>query len=496
MNTFNKLYNLILQSIITQNKAQRKQMLQKKFNQDNTIFGRASVKVWTDFLDKYDNKTADFICKLVITDRIQNSGDERIDQIAKILSFNSSIDTQTWTGTVDQFIQKYKESVAKIQQKQAAKTIQYLDSIPEFSQKRTYKNGVVTYKVQNTKKGQEAVRKIIDLQWGEDANPWCLASRGGHGLEANYHDYWERTYNAYPKAIAFQNGKLLAFSANGNDELVWWDRNDKPTTTLKLLNGREIKTQPYTFKDIFEKYSGLRFNRDSGRYDYNKTIKLKDEDLVDGHFPIPFGVIKGDFDCSNCDTLTSLENGPTDVVCDFSIAFCTNLKSLKGCPQNIGGGFWIHGCHSIESLENGPQFIGGSYMCDNMNKLTSLKGAPENVNGSFWCYNNKSLTTLQGGPKFVAVDFDCYNCPKLTSLKGAPEKVKRRFDCHKTAIRNLQGAPKEVGDVFDCGKCNQLETLDGAPDYVRGLFECDNCPKLKVSKFYGKKFRIPYTKDQ
>lgn len=482
---FNKLYNLILQSIITQNKASRKALLQKSLNNS------AAIIPWLDWLDYFDNKTADFLCKYIADGTIIDGLDKRIDIVQKILKLNDSIDTQNYKGSLDQFIKQYETIIKKAQAKQAVKTIQYLDSIPQFTQKRQYENGVVTYKVQNSKKGQEAVRKVIDLQWGTDANPWCLASRSGNGLDINYKKYWAETYNAIPKAIAFQNGKLLAFSANGEEYVVWWDRNDKATTTLQLLDGKEITTKPYTFKDIFEKYSGLRFNRDSGRYDCNKTIKLKDEDLIDGHFPIPFGVIKGDFDCFGCDTLTSLVNGPTDVVLDFSLNFCTNLKSLKGCPQNIGGSFWLNGCHSLESLENGPQFIGGSYICNNMNKLKTLKGAPEKINGSFRCFNNRSLTTLQGGPKFVAVDFYCHNCPNLTSLKGAPEKVKRTFDCHNTAIKNLQGAPKEVGDVFDCSKCNQLETLDGAPEYVRGLFECNNCPKLKVSKIYGARFRIP-----
>lgn len=486
MNKFNKLYNFILESIITQNSASRKAMLLK-----NDI-GKGAAEQWIKYLTRLNNnKLADFLCQYVADGTIEDGLDKRIDMVQKILKLNPSLDTQSYKGSLDQFIKQHETIIKKAQAKQAVKTIQFLDSFPEFSQKRTYKYGIVTYKVQNSKDGQEAVRKIIDLQWGEDCNPWCLVSRNGDGLNINYRHYWVQTYNAYPKAIAFQNGKLLAFSANGNDELIWWDRQDKATTTLKLLDGKEIKTKPYKFKDLFEKYNDLRFNRESGRYDYGRTLKLKNEDLVDGHIPIPLGVIKLDFDCSDCTELIDLTNGPTDVVCDFSLKGCQNLRSLAGGPENVGGSIFLESCNNLETLQGGPDFVGGSFICNYMNKLKSLKGAPKQIKGSFRCFSNKSLSSLQGSPKFVAVDFLCCNCPSLTSLEGAPEKVKRVFDCHKTAIKNLVGAPKEVGNLFDCSECNQLETLDGAPEYVRGLFQCNKCPKLKVSKMYGARFKIP-----
>ena len=40
-------------------------------------------------------------------------------------------------------------------------------------------------------------------------------------------NYWNGLYNAYPKRIAFKNGKLFAFSAGKHNQHVeWWDRND------------------------------------------------------------------------------------------------------------------------------------------------------------------------------------------------------------------------------------------------------------------------------
>lgn len=117
-----------------------------------------------------------------------------------------------------------------------------------FSNPYNAGDGVVIYKVKNSKDGQKAVRKAIDVNWGYDSDPWCLAARK-EGFDQDeidnlsheqaeklglYSDdalavawnYWNR-YKAYPKRIAFKNGKLFAFSAGDEKQHVeWWDRND------------------------------------------------------------------------------------------------------------------------------------------------------------------------------------------------------------------------------------------------------------------------------
>ena len=45
------------------------------------------------------------------------------------------------------------------------------DTVQEFSNKKTYDNGITVYTVDDTQEGQQAVRRIIDTHWGEDANP-------------------------------------------------------------------------------------------------------------------------------------------------------------------------------------------------------------------------------------------------------------------------------------------------------------------------------------
>ena len=98
-----------------------------------------------------------------------------------------------------------------------------------FSNPYNAGDGVVIYNVEDSKKGQLAVRRAIDFHFGYDKNFWCLATRYekyDDDLEEAW-DYWKEN-SAYPKRIAFKNGKLFAFSAGDEKQHVeWWDRNDK-----------------------------------------------------------------------------------------------------------------------------------------------------------------------------------------------------------------------------------------------------------------------------
>ena len=98
-----------------------------------------------------------------------------------------------------------------------------------FSHPYNAGDGVVIYNVEDSKEGQKAVRRAMDFYFGYDKNFWCLATRYekyDDDLEEAW-DYWKAN-SAYPKRIAFKNGKLFAFSAGKEKQHVeWWDRNDK-----------------------------------------------------------------------------------------------------------------------------------------------------------------------------------------------------------------------------------------------------------------------------
>lgn len=245
MSSFNKLYNNILNNIINQNKQYRLQLVEKSTWND---FAKKKIIKYLDGLN--NNKLADLLCKFIANKSLTmfRSKQERI--IKQILQFNPSIDTQNFQGTIQQFLNKYytSEIQQKIQDrlnKQTLKREQVLDKIPEFTNKEKYKNQVTIYQVEDSQKGMEAVRKVVDAQWGKDCNPWCLVSRAE---DDSMDDAWNKwnTYSAYPKHIAFQEGHLIGFCANHYDELTWWDRANHPHKELELLDGTFMQTKDYS----------------------------------------------------------------------------------------------------------------------------------------------------------------------------------------------------------------------------------------------------------
>ena len=97
------------------------------------------------------------------------------------------------------------------------------------------KHGITEHEVENTKEGQQAVRDIIDSHWGENSNPWCITQAKNGKLTDDAWTNW-RGYEDGPKRIIFQDGKLLAFYANGQ----YWDRMDNATdhAVVQIKKGR------------------------------------------------------------------------------------------------------------------------------------------------------------------------------------------------------------------------------------------------------------------
>ena len=95
--------------------------------------------------------------------------------------------------------------------------------------------------------------------------------------------------------------------------------------------------------------------------------------------------IKGDFTCSNCNSLTSLEGAPKEVKGDFTCYNCNLLISLEGAPKEVSGDFYCSNCKSLTSLKGAPKEVGGYFSCEYCNSLKSLEGAPKEVGGGFYC---------------------------------------------------------------------------------------------------------------
>ena len=167
---------------------------------------------------------------------------------------------------------------------------------PTFSNRKDLGNGVVVYLVDDSKEGQRAVRKAIDVNWGYDKNPWCLAARkSGFSQEeiaqlteeqkeqlglysddelATAWSFWSQRYAEYPKRICFKGGELMAFSAGDEKDLVeWWDKNDKSHKDFKELTGVKDDSE---FLNKYGKISWFRY----GDLDEETVKKLaNDEEL-------------------------------------------------------------------------------------------------------------------------------------------------------------------------------------------------------------------------
>ena len=112
---------------------------------------------------------------------------------------------------------------------------------------------------------------------------------------------------------------------------------------------------------------------------------------------------------------------------DFNCSYCASLTSLKGAPKEVAGNFSCSYCNSLTSLKGAPKEVAGNFSCSYCTSLTSLKGAPKEVGGNFTCYNCTSLTSLEGAPHKVGGDFFCKDCVSLTSLEGAPKELLKKI---------------------------------------------------------------------
>lgn len=141
----------------------------------------------------------------------------------------------------------------------------------------------------------------------------------------------------------------------------------------------------------------------------------KIESLTNGLFR--FGMVSGNFYCTGC----------------------PKLKTLEGAPKKVGLDFYCYDCSNLVSLKGAPELVIGDFDCDECENLKDLKGAPELVGGRFDCTKCVGLKSLEGAPRKVALSFVCVDCPNLKSLKGAP---------------------KEVGWSLDCRNCKNLKITD------------------------------------
>ena len=228
--------------------------LEKQLKRKRSDLDEKSFNEHLDCLEKMDAKEQKVALHWVNKKRLILPEDLSKFQEAMNLINKQHLDFQKFEGPME-VINRDDKSTIRIK----SQDINFNPSTEKtFSHPYNAGDGVVIYNVEDSKDGQLAVRKAIDVNWGYDKNPWCLAARkeGFSQDEINelseeqaeklgfYSDdvlavawrYWNH-YKAYPKRIAFKNGKLLAFSAGDEKQHVeWWDKNDESHNAIPESN--------------------------------------------------------------------------------------------------------------------------------------------------------------------------------------------------------------------------------------------------------------------
>lgn len=90
------------------------------------------------------------------------------------------------------------------------------------------------YDVEESEESRRNLRQIINTHLGVNCNPWCLLYADKEGnLQEYSRKYWNY-YHGFSKRVAFQHGRLYAFSAGRGKKRIWWDRQDEPHEGMKL----------------------------------------------------------------------------------------------------------------------------------------------------------------------------------------------------------------------------------------------------------------------
>ena len=107
-------------------------------------------------------------------------------------------------------------------------------------------------------------------------------------------------------------------------------------------------------KEILNKYriKNYTINNDLS-VDVDLFVNLSTQKFKE--LPINFRKIKGNFICSCCPNLISLEGTPKEIGGIFDCTECINLISLKGAPYKVEGNYFACCyCRKLSSLQYAP----------------------------------------------------------------------------------------------------------------------------------------------
>ena len=176
----------------------------------------------------------------------------KIEEVVR-LSNKNKIDPYAYANP-DELINKFTEEI------KASKVNP--DNMPALSNKQEFGDSVTVYDVEDSRKGQRAVRSIVDSNWGENANPWCLIARTKEKLIASFKTESEA------KVFAENNKNKL------DDLYVKFEPNARRWTVMKPVDPKNIMNIAWTHWQ--------QYNRNATGYGYKiafqkgKLLSLRD----------------------------------------------------------------------------------------------------------------------------------------------------------------------------------------------------------------------------
>ena len=193
-------------------------------------------------------------------------------------------------------------------------------------------------------------------------------------------------------------------------ESIWSDMQDRGTGDVVknedkwVIDAMKefIKRHPL-LKEGEYKISGLKL-------DLFETVRIEEEDLVDGKFPFKFGEVYN-FIADNIG-LEPLENSPDKVYSDFNVS-SNKLKNFMGGPKSVGQSFSANFNKDLESLDGSPEEV-GNYSITGCHRVRDIKGLTPVINGNLVVSQKTTQSTI----------FEDDDYRKYSNIKG---NIIRRF---------------------------------------------------------------------
>lgn len=325
-NKFNQLYNLIMQDRTDQFLPRLKKYKVKypDFDIDKALKDLLSLP----------SKESKLACTLLVNDEIKSIDDDTFKLYKDILKSYPNVDINS--------ISEIKKLLNKRSTKNKNNQIQslYKDLDKRFdclTKKDQYDNDLVVYTIRDDRDAMRQIRQIVDAFKGSKTIVWCLVKRQANGDMDQGWSNWIK-YNAYPKQIAFQKGKLIGFNANESKQNLWWDIQDRQLKDgLVDLYGKVVKvkeSKPYNdsnrTKLTIKQLEQLEKDK-NGFYYTNGDFSITNDCVVDGKLPIKLAYVGGSFKVNGCISLTSIENFPKKVGGEVSCKQCDGIpfRQLK-----------------------------------------------------------------------------------------------------------------------------------------------------------------------